>query len=135
MVRLRNIHWVAPTTMLVALLSAALLALGHHLFYAHLSGTPTPSGSYVVAGKSVPKQQLNTALGTAFAFLVKASLTLAVSVAYFQTFWRAMKQKKEHPTFDELDCTFSALGNVVSLLNVRKFWRHPLLLLLATITW
>ena len=130
-----KIHWLAPTAMLVALVCAAFLALGHHYFYASLENRPTPAGSYHVVGRTISKQQLNIAVGSAFAFLVKASLAVAVATSYMQTFWRAMKRMKNPPTLVELDCTFSALGNLMSLLKVKHWWRHPMLLLLVIIGW
>jgi hypothetical protein len=37
-------------------------------------------------GSPVSKQQVNIAIGTAFSFLVKASLTFAVGLAFVQVF-------------------------------------------------
>lgn len=128
-----HIHWAAPATMVLALLFGALLALGHHLFYASLQGSPTPTGTLDITWSNVSVQQLNTAIGTAFAFLVKAFLVVAVSVAYFQTFWRAAAISKKGPTLANLDTTFSILGNALGFFQVHVWWRHPLLLLLALI--
>lgn len=80
-VSFRSIHWVAPTTMVVAFLSGCLLIMGHSLFYSKLSGQPIPTGSYSFAGTTLNKQQFNTSVGTAFAFLVKNLLAVAITTA------------------------------------------------------
>jgi hypothetical protein len=83
----KKFHWVAPTAMVSAFLVGCMLSFGHHLFYTKLAGTITPTGRYnTFAGNQISKQELNTAVGTAFAFLVKAMLALAVSTAYVQAF-------------------------------------------------
>ncbi|KAK5722309.1 hypothetical protein LTR15_005538 [Elasticomyces elasticus] len=120
--------------MTAALVCAIALSLGHHIFYATLNGQLTPIGSYHVIGKSMSKQQFNTAIGTAYAFLVKAVLTVAISLAYVQVFWWTVKNSRRSCTLAELD-TLSALGNIVDLFNVVDRWRHPLLLGLALIFW
>ncbi|KAK3625747.1 hypothetical protein LTR56_020251 [Elasticomyces elasticus] len=130
----KRIHWHVPISMTVALLCAIALSLGHHFFYARLNGHLTPIGSYHVAGKSLSKQQFNTAVGTAFAFLVKSALTVATTLAYVQVFWWTVNNAKKGSTLAELD-TLSALGNIVGLFNVTNRWRHPLLFGLALIFW
>lgn len=47
-----------------------LFALSYHLFYQSLAGTTTPSATYSIQGHSIPRQEINTSFGTAFAFLV-----------------------------------------------------------------
>ncbi|KAK4890403.1 hypothetical protein LTR27_010931 [Elasticomyces elasticus] len=130
----KRIHWRAPTSMAAALICGIALSLGHHFFYATLDGQLTPIGSYHVVGKSMSKQQFNTAIGTAFAFLVKAALTVAITIGYIQVFWWTVNKAKKGSTLAELD-TISALGNLVSLFDVANWWRHPLLFGLALIFW
>ncbi|KAK5739812.1 hypothetical protein LTR17_005098 [Elasticomyces elasticus] len=134
MTSLKRIHWHAPTSMTAALTCAIALALGHHFFYASLDSHLTPVGSYNVIGKSLSKQQFNTAVGTAFAFLVKSALTVATTLAYVQVFWWTVNSAKQGSTLAELD-TLSALGNIVSLFNVMDRWRHPMLFGLALVFW
>ncbi|TKA57864.1 hypothetical protein B0A55_12513 [Friedmanniomyces simplex] len=121
--------------MLLALVSGALLATGHHLFYQSLAGGRAPTGTYKIAGANVSKQQFNTTVGTAFAFLVKALLALAVGVAYTQAFWRAAKTSKNGLTLSNLDTTFSIIGDAAGFLKLKVWGRHPLLLLLAVVAW
>lgn len=69
--------------MVTTFVAGCMLSLGHHLFYSNLAGTATPTGYYhAIAGSKISKQEFNTAIGTTFAFLVKAMLALAVSTAY-----------------------------------------------------
>jgi len=130
-----GVHWLAPTVMLLALLSGTLLALGHHLFYQSLAGRPAPNGAYSIAGTNVSRQQFNTAVGTAFAFLVKALLALAVGLAYTQAFWRAAQVAEGGIGLAGLDTLHSILSDIVGFLKVHVWWRHPGLLLLAFIAW
>ncbi|KAK3675115.1 hypothetical protein LTR78_005049 [Recurvomyces mirabilis] len=121
--------------MLLALTCGALLATGHHLFYLSLAGEVAPTGSYNLAGATVSKQQFNTAAGTAFAFLVKAMLALAVTVAYTQTFWRALQVSHKGLKLPSIDTMHGVLANAADLFKVHVWWKRPLLLLLAIIAW
>ena len=133
----RRIHWLAPVSMLAALTAGILLALGHHLFYRRLNGTETPTDDLRFGSLSYSKQQLNIQVGTAFAFLVKASLVVSVSIAYAQVFWGAFPRSYhgKPPTLSNVDTAFSALGNVLALFNFPVWLRNPVLLSLATLTW
>jgi hypothetical protein len=53
MSRLRNVHWLAPTTMSLTLLSGFSLAFGHHLFYKSFDRKSVLTGSYTFAGREV----------------------------------------------------------------------------------
>jgi hypothetical protein len=123
--------------MLTALTAGILLALGHHLFYQRLNGTETPTDDLRFANLSYSKQQMNIQVGTAFAFLVKASLVVSVSIAYAQVFWGAFSgsHHRKPPTLSNIDTAFSALGSVLALLKFPVWLRHPVLLSLAALTW
>lgn len=131
----KGIHWLAPATMTAAFLAGVLLALGHDLFYLNLAGTRVSSGSFYLLGKSVPKQQFNTAVGTAFAFLVKAFLTVAISTAFIQILWRGTKYSRVYPTLAELDTVHSILDDILAFWHVKTFAKYPSLLLLAIVFW
>jgi hypothetical protein len=81
----RQIHWFGITSMSVSLLAGIGFALGQHFFYTSLHGKQVPQGNYemVDVDFGVSEQQVNTAIGTAFAFAVKSCLVLAVSTAYY----------------------------------------------------
>lgn len=131
----RGIHWVTPVTMVASLVAGCLLSLGHHLFYMHLTGTDAPTGRYSIAGTEVSKQKFNTAVGTAFAFLVKSMLTLAIAIAYVQAFWRTIKVSEKGQRLSTLDTTFSILGNALNFVKLHIWIKFPLLFLLAVIAW
>ncbi len=127
-------HWLAPATMVGSLGTGAALIVGHHLFYSYLDGKDISSG---VSLSYVSTQQANIAIGTAFAFLVRASLVLAVSIAFVQVFWRSFAPKDECKPYrlKQLDSAFAVLGNITSMLNLPMWWRYPSIFLVASIAW
>ncbi|KAI9710459.1 MAG: hypothetical protein M1812_007427 [Candelaria pacifica] len=133
-----RIYWWTPIMMVLSLLSGVLFALGHHLFYNSLVDRPTSTNHYTIRGTQHPGQQVNIAIGTAFAFLVKAAFVLAVSTAYYQVFWKRAKHDsrvQKPPILARLDTTFSGTTNFVSLLNVPVWFRYPLLFFMACTVW
>ena len=130
-----HIYWTAPTLIISSLVAGILFALGHHLFYANLDGksAPTALEDYQVLGTRVSIQQVNIALGTAFAFLVRACLMLSISIAYFQVLiWSVAKNGTK---LVHLDVMTSALQDFVSLARLGTWWRRPWLWLLAFVGW
>ena len=127
--------WQAPATIILALAFGLLFAVGHHLFYRNLDGQRVASEDISILGSDISPQQLNVAIGTAFAFLVKASLVTAVSTAYLQLLWRALLRSGRGSTLGNLDTTFSGLNNIISLGKIWVWWRLPLLFALAVVAW
>jgi hypothetical protein len=115
--------------MLVSLLLGMLLSLGHHLFYHSLDGKPVPD--HAIHG--IARQQLNLAVGTLYAFLVKAFLAVAVTTAYTQILWRAIKNQPVQLT--TIDTIFDAATNFWGFFRFAIWWKYPLLLLLALTIW
>ena len=130
-----GIPWQAPTTIVLSLMTGVLLAIGHHLFYASLHGQQARSDGYKILGSNVSPQQLNIAIGTAIAYLVKTFLVLALSTAYLQLLWRALLRAARGSTLGDLDTAFSGLSNIISLSKVWVWWRLPLLFALALVAW
>ncbi|KAL2689019.1 hypothetical protein Neosp_003070 [[Neocosmospora] mangrovei] len=130
-----SVYWATPSLMLAALLSGVALAIGHDLFYNSLAGTPTPSVVYKIASSEVSRQQVNLALGTLLAFLVKASLVSAVSLAYLQAALRAAQSDDKPLTLANMDVLMSALRNGLSLASFGTWWKRPFLFLIALIAW
>ena len=130
-----RIHWVAPVGMVGALFVGLLFALGHHLFYSSLAGHPAPTGTYKIIGTDISRQQLNTAVGTAFGFLVKSFLMITISIAFIQAFWRAARTAKKGTTLASLDSTYSLLSNLLVLFKADVWVHFPMPLLLAFIAW
>ena len=133
-----HIHWTAPTVMVASLILGTLFALCHHLFYASLDRkhATTLSEGYDVLGTHVSYQQSNTAVGTAFAFLVRACLMLSVSIAYFQILvWSVAKNETKGTTLVQLDVMTSALQDLMTLASFKTWWRRPWLWVLAVVAW
>jgi hypothetical protein len=130
-----GIPWQAPAAIIVSLAAGISFAIGHHLFYNHLHGQEARPTGYKILGSDISPQQLNVAIGTAFAFLVKASLVTALSTAYLQLLWRALLRAARGSKLGDLDTCFSALNNIISLGKVWVWWRLPLLFLLAVVAW
>ena len=131
----RSVHWLAPTTIILALVVGFFFALGHHFFYVGLDGGPVSTESYHLAGKTLPKQQFNTSVGILFALLVRTFLSIAVSTAYVQLFWRYIRTAKQSPRLAELDWASSSVNNVLRIFNF-KFWsKYSALVALAMVFW
>jgi hypothetical protein len=121
----QGVHWKAPFVMLSSLLLGLVFIIGNHLFYQSLHHTPT--------GDAVFEQGVNTGLGTAFAFLVRMFLVVAVVTAYWQVFWH---QVKARPTpVAHLDTMSSILGSAIEFLSIRTLFRFPLMAFMAIIIW
>ncbi|WPG99355.1 Hypothetical protein R9X50_00216900 [Acrodontium crateriforme] len=129
----RDIHWRAPAFMIASLVVGTFLAFGHHFFYQSLDGNEASTQPFQVAGWVVSQQQLVTAAGTAFAFLVKASLVLAVSTAYIQLIFRAMT--KYEFRVEQLDDIFGAMEDIAVAFCLIPLWKNPQLLLVVLIGW
>ena len=121
--------------MFAALMFGILLAIGHHIFYNSLSGKPAATDNFqVLRGQlTVSKQKVAITIGTSFAFLIKAALTLAVSIAYTQIVWKTIK--RQETSLLTINTLFSILGSLLSFLRVTVWWKYPLLLLLAITVW
>ncbi|KAK5119253.1 hypothetical protein LTR85_007867 [Meristemomyces frigidus] len=134
---LGGVDLIAPAITVLALTAAFLFALGHHLFFRSLAGHPVASHEWTAFGMRLSDQQVNIAAGTAFAFLVKACLVLAVSTAYVQAFWSTAKSErnKSRMTVAQLDAAFSVLGNLLAFAKLRLWMQNPLLTGLAITAW
>ena len=128
--------WFAPASMLGALIAGIAFAAGHHLFYRRLNGRTVSTGSFL-GWSSVSEQEANIAIGTAFAYLVKACIGYAISVAFIQAFWReaGVRRQARGAILADLDWIFSALDDMLSLFNFPLWLKYPTLLLTATSAW
>lgn len=125
--------------MLGSFVVGVLLAAGHHLFYTSINASPATNRHRAFYGVSVPSgQQLNLAVGTAFAFLVKAAFIVSVSTAYYQMFWKYVQDVStatQAPRLGQVDAQFSATSNILAFAKTSSMWRHFLLSLLALLVW
>jgi hypothetical protein len=117
-----GIHWLAPTTILVSFVAGIGLAVGHHFFYYSLHNQPTADSS----------QQYNNAIGTAFSFLVRAALVIAISTTYWQVFWKTLHHDLPLSTIDSLA---GILGSLQEFLSLETLKASPLLVALALLAW
>lgn len=118
-----GIDWLVPTQMVALLVIGTLLAVGHHLFYSSLAGHPVGKISQTWAIR----------YGTAFTFLVKASLVSAVSTAYTQHIWVMFRKKSM--SIGALDATLSATRDPFSFLSLEMLNRVKIGTALALIIW
>jgi len=131
--RLRDVHWIAPTTIFGALLCGILFALANHVFNSTLSGHPVPSYHLSVVGTQVSRQELNIVAGTTFAAIIKLCLGLALSTSYAQLFWHATAGRQTK--LIALDALGAVTTNALHLFRIPIWLRYPLLLLVALLTW
>jgi hypothetical protein len=111
--------------MISSFIIGALFILGHHLFYQSLHHQTTDN--------ALLQQQFNTGIGTAFAFIVKMFLVIAVGTGYWQIFW--LQVKKRPVSVGRLDVLNDLLENAWQFLSLKTLGRFPLLGLIAAITW
>ena len=84
-------------------------------------------------GNDASQQQWVTRAGAAAEFILKLSLATATSAAYIQWLW--FQLRTDTPKVERLDTMFSVLGNAWEFTNLRFWLHHPLLALLAAVTW
>jgi hypothetical protein len=122
---LQRIHWRAPTTIISAFLFGLLFAIGHHLFYNSLNGKTVDDEIF--------SQQFNSAVGTAFAFLVRAALVISIGTSYWQVFWGTLSRRQLR--VDTVDSMAGLLSSLLEFLNLRAIVASPWLTSLAAVSW
>ena len=115
-----------------SLLCGTCFALGYHIFYQGLNGKPALNEDVVL---KVSHQRFNLAIGNALAFAVKVSLGIAASTAYYQLFWRTVRESKTGQKLTALDTTFSILEDAMSLFSATVWYRYPLMFTIAALAW
>jgi hypothetical protein len=116
----RSFFW-----MVLSLLSGIALSVGHHFFYAMFDGLQV---DYVPIS-----QTWIIRIGTVFAFAVKTLLVVAVSIAFVQHQFLALSNHQFK--IRQIDTLTGVLGNALSFLESRIWFRFPLLTLLAGAAW
>jgi hypothetical protein len=118
-------HWKTPTVILLAYLAALALAVGHHVFYNSLHGRDVDD--YIL------DQEVTVAIGTAFAFLVRTTLVIAVGTVYWQMFW--LRLGRQSFAVSEVDSLAGALTSIFDLTDVRALRSSPDLGIIALLAW
>ena len=111
--------------MILAFVAGLAFALGHHAFYDSLDGQPVDNHLF--------SQQVNLAVGQAFAFLVRASLVISVGASYWQVFWGTVLHGSL--VISQVDALAGMLGSILDLLNLKASTTRPILLALALLSW
>jgi len=106
-------------------LLAVLAAIGHHLFYVYLDGKQ-------VSQVKIPQAWV-IRVGTAFAYLFKASLVAAVGIAFCQRFWYSARRSSLQ--IRSLDAMFGVLINPLKFFNADLLLRTKVLFIMAVIAW
>ncbi|KAJ7258806.1 hypothetical protein B0H12DRAFT_436901 [Mycena haematopus] len=112
-------HYIPLLKIALAWVSALALAGGHHAFYASLDGHPVSSGA-TASSFRVHSQAGASAIGTAFAFLVRSLLAVSAGTAFLQCAWRVAR--KRAVSISGLNAMWSSLTNVFAFLSL-DFWR------------
>jgi hypothetical protein len=119
-----GVHWRQPTYVLLCTLSAVALALGHHFYYASLSGTPAGSSR---------RQQWANAFGISFSYLVVHLLGISIAVTYSQYIWSIIRQRGY--TLKALDDLFSMTSDPRGFLNLEILRYGRIAIPLGLIYW
>lgn len=111
--------------MLIALFLGLGLALAHHFMGVSLNGKPIASVGIA--------QAWIFRFGTAIAFLVKLALATSVGAAYTQHQWQRLREQSFR--ISEVDALTSVLANAFNFLSSTIWLKHPVLALMALISW
>lgn len=122
------VHWLNPVLLLSTFSSAVFLALAHHLVYNYFDDKVLSSNM-----DSQYQQKLISRVGTALAFLVKATLTVTISIVFSQQFWLSLGKKAER--ISDIDAISSVRGNILQLFRVQLWFRQWILAGLAVLMW
>jgi hypothetical protein len=113
----------------VAFFAALAFAVGHHEFYANLDNKVVDTDDRLFS------QQVNIAIGNAFALLFRAALVIALATVYWQIFWTALLRQRKAVAISHIDALAGALTSLFDLLHLRALLRQKTLLALAVLTW
>jgi hypothetical protein len=119
-----GIYWEQAGYMFTLALSGATLAIGHHVYYSGLDGTPVASAGH---------QQWAIRFGTAFSFLVKSCLQASAILACGQCVWKVLRNKSL--TMGGIDNIFALTSTPFSFLQWELYKEARPVLLVALLTW
>lgn len=117
-----HVHWTTPAIIVSLFIAGVLAAIGHHLFYAHLHGSPATEQLKMVR------------YGTALAFFVRSTLVGTVIICNRQRIWYTFRRKAM--TINGIDGLFSATEDPTQFfLNWEMIRNGKLATLMAACTW
>jgi hypothetical protein len=129
------IHWRTLCIVFGAFLASISFAIGHHLFYQGLAGTPASTANTFAIGPwtGMSPQKFNVAVGNTFASLFRTSLSITVTTAYVQMLWNILKGQSTR--LNVVDALSGVLANPLSFLNLGAWKRSTLLFGIAGLVW
>jgi len=119
-----GIHLTQPTYVLLCVFVAIMLAVGHHLYYESLNGTPAGSAK---------RQQWAITFGASFAFLITHLLRIGIVIAHSQYVWMMIRRRGY--TLRNIDNLFSMASDPSSIFSWEFVKHGKVVILLALITW
>lgn len=126
-------HWRTPMEMFGSLLAGIAFAIGHDQFYRRLHGTFVDGGDGLDWNRSPIPQEWVIRIATAFAFLVKTFLVIAVCIAYSQRMWYNLN--RDEFRIQQIDSLTSVLVDIFSFRRLSLWGRVPLLALMGAVAW
>jgi hypothetical protein len=119
-----GIYWEQAGYMFILALTGAALAIGHHVYYSKLDGTPVASAGH---------QQWAIRFGTAFSILAKSCLQASTVLACGQCVWKVLRSKSL--TMGGIDNIFALTSTPFSFLQWELYKEARPVLLVALLTW
>ena len=119
-----GIHLIQPSYVVLCVFGASILAVGHHLYYQSLNGTPAGSAK---------RQQWAITFGASFAFLVTHLLRIAIVIAHSQYVWMMIRRKGY--TLRDLDNLFSMAADPTAIFSWEFVKHGRIAIFLALVAW
>ncbi|KAJ5092865.1 hypothetical protein N7456_008726 [Penicillium angulare] len=132
-----KVLFTSPVWMIVTLVLAIVIAVGHHAFFQYLNGRAVHAESNSTshaASFHISDQQLNTSIGILLALLVKGLLGASITAAFDQCAWKELI-KGRRVKIGLIDDLFIVLRNGLMILNFGLWRQYSLAMLLGTTIW
>lgn len=113
-----------PLLAVALFIGSILTAVGHHLYYASMNGTPVDSED---------QQIWVIRIGTGLAFLTRSGLSATLAIVAVQQTWVTLR--KRAMTIEGIDCMFGVMSNPWLFLNKDLLLHAKRLCVLAAISW
>lgn len=121
----RSKSWRAPATILSSLLMGLGLALAHHFMNVQLDGKALEDVKV--------SQAWISRFSTALAIMAKTAFTISVGAAFVQRQW--LRFRRQSFKIGDVDAVTSAIGNPLGLFSSTIWFHHPILVLIAMVSW
>lgn len=118
------IAWQDPILAFLFFIAGLFTAVGHHIYYGVLDGTPVNSDS---------QQVWAIRIGTGLAFLTRTCLTATLGIVVVQQFWATLR--KRAMTIEAIDSMFGIMTNPWLFLNKDMLMHAKRVCAFAAISW